>query len=433
MRIVVVGLGYVGVTAAACLTKQGHVVCGVDVNPEKVEAINSGVSPIVEPGIDDMLASAVAQRRLSAQTSIPPLLGVDLVVVCVGTPSAADGAHNMSYIAESTRQIAVAARAATAKVTVAYRSTVRPGSMENFVAPLFRSSLGEDWASTIELVYNPEFLRESTAVEDYFNPPRVVVGTADGRGSCVMTQLNQDISAPVFLTRFREAEVTKFIDNSWHAVKVTFANEFGRVCAANGVDADIAHSIFVSDTKLNISNYYTRPGSPFGGSCLPKDVRAMQYLARVGGIEVELLDSVIKSNESHKRFQFSRVRAAAEPGAKVLVVGLAFKAGTDDLRESPHVSLVADLLAAGYRVDVLDPAVRASMLVGQNLATALTILPQLHDIIVDIDKATECVYDVAVINHGSCVPEGVIARTLIDLQRVQDSLPALGGEPGRDS
>lgn len=420
MNIVIVGLGYVGVTAVACLTEQGHTVCGVDVNVDKVAAIAAGESPIVEPRVGDMLAAAVSANRLTAQTSVPGLDDVDLVIVCVGTPSAADGAHNMSYIAESTRQIAAAARDASSRVTVAYRSTVRPGTMEEFVTPLFRASLGDDWASLVELVYNPEFLRESTAVDDYFSPPRIVIGTADGNPSVAMTRLHEGIQAPTFETRFREAEITKFIDNSWHAVKVAFANEFGRVCAAYDVDADTAHSIFISDTKLNISPYYTRPGGAFGGSCLPKDVRAMQYLAGSAGLEVELLNSVIRSNESHKNFQAARVKAAAEPGARILVVGLAFKVGTDDLRESPHVDLVAELVDAGYDVDVLDPAVHASMLVGQNLAAALTLLPRLQDILIDAATASARTYDLLVVNHGSGVPVDVTARATVDLRRVQN-------------
>lgn len=401
LKIVIVGLGYVGVTAAACISSQGHSVIGVDVNEEKVQRINDGESPIVEPEVGDHIAAAVADGRLRASSALPKLDDVDLIVVCVGTPSAVDGSHNMTFIAESTRQIARAASQTDKKITVAFRSTFRPGTTEDLIAPIFREIVGPDFSSQIELVYNPEFLRESTAVADYFRPPKIVIGTDQAQQSSVMDRLHDGIDAKVFVTGFREAEITKFVDNSWHAVKVAFANEVGRICAAYGVESQTAHQIFISDTKLNISAYYTRPGGAFGGSCLPKDVRAMQHIAEAASVETQLIASLLDSNGSHKRFQLSRVVEVAVPGSRILVAGLAFKAGTDDLRESPNVLLVAQLLELGFNVRIYDPYVHTSALVGQNLGHIMTELPSLRELLITDEEIRSSDFDLVVINNAS--------------------------------
>jgi len=420
VKAVIIGLGYVGVTAAACLSAQRHTVIGVDINEQKVASINDGRSPIVEEGVEALISEGRASGRLSASSVIPPLDDVDIVIVCVGTPSAVDGSHNMGHIAESARQIAHSAARTTAPLTVAFRSTFRPGTTQELIAPIFRDVVGPDFADRIELVYNPEFLRESSAVHDYFHPPKIVIGTEGGVHSETMARLHEGIEAPVFEVGIREAEITKFIDNSWHATKVAFANEVGRICAAYDVDASVAHAIFVADTKLNISAYYTRPGGAFGGSCLPKDVRAMQYIARAADVKVELLDSLLTSNESHKSFQLARVTAAAPAGARVLVVGLAFKPGTDDMRESPHVALVAQLIEHGYRVRIYDPAVRTSALIGQNLGYILSQLPALHELLISAEDVDADQYDLVVCNNAHIadleLPE---ALPVIDLRRVR--------------
>jgi GDP-mannose 6-dehydrogenase len=419
LDVVVVGLGYVGVTAAACIASAGHRVTGIDVSEEKVAAIASGKSPITEPGVEELIANAVAAGRLHAAQQLPSLDDCDVVLVCVGTPSAPDGSHNMGYIVEASRQIAARIGEGSGEsVTVAYRSTFRPGTTEMLIAPLFEEVLGNDFASRVELVYNPEFLRESTAVSDYFAPPKIVLGTAGSRPSARMRRLHEGIEAATFEVGYREAEVTKFVDNSWHAVKVAFANEVGRICAAYGVAADVAHSIFVADTKLNISPYYTRPGGAFGGSCLPKDVRAMQSIARTAGVEVQLIDSLISSNEAHKSFQLERVRGSVPQGGSILVAGLAFKAGTDDLRESPNVTLVADLIAEGFLVEVFDPDVQHSTLVGQNLGYVLNLLPNLRGILVSAEEAHARKYDLIVANNawGSALADHPSPR--LDLHRI---------------
>ncbi|MBF9032136.1 nucleotide sugar dehydrogenase [Rhodobacterales bacterium HKCCE3408] len=416
MKVVIFGLGYVGFTAACCIASQGHEVVGVDVSRRKVDEINAGKTPIVEPQVADMLAEGLAQGRISARTEIGDALdGATLAIVCVGTPSATDGGHNMGYVADVTRQIAQALKGAGqgAPLTVAYRSTFRPGTCEGLVQPIFASILGPD--APVEIVYNPEFLREGSAVKDYFEPPKIVIGTADGRSSAAMEALHEGIEAQVFHVGFREAEITKFVDNTWHAVKVAFANEIGRTCLALGVSASQVHKIFVSDTKLNISPYYTRPGGAFGGSCLPKDVRALAHIGADTGANLPLVDSLLRSNEAHKHRLFEYAVEGLAPGARVLMAGLAFKAGTDDLRESPNVDLARKLLTAGFRLEIFDPAIRADMLVGANLGYAYSQLPELEQLLVTKDHAEAGGYDRVIVNNATAKALDLTGAEIRDL------------------
>lgn len=420
MKIAVLGLGYVGCTAVACIASQGHQVVGIDVNTKKVDMIAAGRSPIREPGIDELLASAHAEGRLSAVTEIGNEIDdADIAIVCVGTPSGTDGAHNMSYIVQVTRQIAAAIKPGrTRRLTVAYRSTMRPGTIDQIIAQIFRAALGDDYAKVIELVYNPEFLREATAIEDYFHPPKIVIGTIDGQPSANMEALHAGIEAPVFHVGVREAEITKFVDNSWHAVKVAFANEVGRVCELLDISAAQVHSIFVSDTKLNISPYYTRPGGAFGGSCLPKDVRALQHIGADVGANTHLIDSLMRSNEAHKHHQFSMVNRDLKPGSKVLLAGLAFKADTDDLRESPAVDMARKLLEAGHTLHVYDPGLTPESLVGQNLGYAYAYLPMIDLLLVDKQTAESTRYDLVVATNRIVRELSLNGTPVIDISKI---------------
>lgn len=395
MKVAIFGLGYVGFTAMCCIARDGHSVIGFDVNESKVKAINQGRCPIVEPELDEMLADGLAAGRLQAYTQIGERLAdCELAIVCVGTPSAPDGSHNMTHIAEVSRQIAAAIEPTRAMpLTVAYRSTFRPGTIEGLIAPIFRAELGAETERLIELVYNPEFLRESSAVKDYFAPPKIVIGTHDGRPSERLEILNRHLDAPTFHVRFGEAELTKFVDNTWHAVKVAYANEIGRVCLQLGLSAAQVHEIFVSDTKLNISPYYTRPGGAFGGSCLPKDVRALQSIAADCGAGTPVIDALLRSNEAHKYRLFQLATQGLQPGASILLAGLAFKARTDDLRESPNVDLARALLREGYALDIFDPAIDATKLVGANLGYAYTQLPTLSRLLVSRETVGAKRYD----------------------------------------
>jgi GDP-mannose 6-dehydrogenase len=403
MKIAIFGLGYVGLTGAGCLVKEGHSIIGVEPHEDKIKMILSGHSPIYEPGLDDLLAQGLAESRLKVVTQVGSLLAdCDMALVCVGTPSASDGSHNMTYIAEVSRQIAMAVdRDRSRPLTVIYRSTVRPGSIDELIAPIFKAHLGGDFRKIVELVYNPEFLRESVAIKDYFNPPKIVVGTHDGLPSERMTELYANISAPMFVTGYREAEFTKFVDNTWHAVKVAFANEIGRVCVQLDISAQKVHEIFISDRKLNISPYYTRPGGAFGGSCLPKDVRALVHISEEVGAFNHLVDSLLRSNEAHKRFLFDYVTRDLPPKARILMLGLAFKAESDDLRESPQLNLAHRLITSGYQLNIFDPAVKPTQLLGQNMGYAFSHLPSISDLMVDRDVAEGSEYDLVIDTNGT--------------------------------
>lgn len=420
MKIAIYGLGYVGLTAAACLTKDGHHVVGVDVSDDKVAKVNEGVSPIAEPGLEELLKNALAEGLLSATTS--PGRSVDdcdMAIVCVGTPSAPDGSHNMSFIAEVSRQIATSVnRGRSRPLTVVYRSTIRPGTMEGLISPIFATILGVDFENLIELVYNPEFLRESVAIKDYFNPPKIVIGTKDGGRSANMDGLHENIKAPIFYTAFKEAEFTKFVDNTWHAVKVAYSNEIGRVCVELGISAMKVHEIFVSDTKLNISPYYMRPGGAFGGSCLPKDVRALQYMASDLGANASLIDSIIRTNEAHKHFLYEYSVSNVASGGAVLLVGLSFKANSDDLRESPNVDMARKLLAAGYKLSVYDPSLVPSQLVGQNLGYAYSQLPTIGNLLVSREVAESKDWDLVIDANGGAASLDLKARKRISTNTI---------------
>lgn len=395
MKIAIFGLGYVGFTAMCCIASEGHLVIGFDVSETKVTQINAGQSPITEPGVAELLTTGIAAGNIAAFTEIGRHLDdCDLAIVCVGTPSAPDGSHNMTYIAEVTRQIAKAIPLdRKTPLTIAYRSTIRPGTVEGLIEPILVSELGDAFDRLVELVYNPEFLRESSAVRDFREPPKVVIGTKNAQVSPRMEELNKNISAPTFYVPLGEAELTKFVDNTWHAVKVAFANEIGRVCMQLGLSATKVHEIFVSDTKLNISPYYTRPGGAFGGSCLPKDVRALQYIAADCGANTHMIDALLRSNEAHKYRLYERATENLEPGASVLLAGLAFKAHTDDLRESPNIDLARNLLKDGYKVSIFDPAIDATKLVGANLGYAYTQIPTLRKLLISKDTAESQQYD----------------------------------------
>lgn len=403
MKIAIFGLGYVGFTAMCCIAREGHQVVGIDVNPEKVSGILAGTAPIKEPGVNEMLIQGLADGLIYAVTSpVGELDDCDMAIVCVGTPSGADGGHDMRYIIDVTRQIAGELKPGRAQpLTVAFRSTIRPGTLDELIHPIFKARLGDRADDLVELVYNPEFLREATAVHDYFHPPKIVVGTRDAQPCANMDALNANLDAPVFYVGYRESEITKFVDNTWHAVKVAYANEIGRVCMALDISATKVHEIFVSDTKLNISPYYTRPGGAFGGSCLPKDVRALQRIAADTGANTYLVDSLLRSNEAHKYALFRAATDGLAPGARVLVVGLAFKARTDDLRESPNVDLVRMMLSAGFDVLVYDPAVDAAQLVGANLGYVYTRIPRLEALLISAEVAETGTFDRIILTNAT--------------------------------
>lgn len=416
MKIAVFGLGYVGMTAAACLAKQGHEVMGIDVSDEKVAIVNAGKSPITEPGLDELVARTVRKGLLTATKDASRLLDdCAMAMVCVGTPSTPDGSHNMSFVVDVSHQIAQSIGSARAKpLTVAFRSTMRPGTIEELVLPIFEDEL-RDRIDLVELVYWPEFLRESVAIDDFFNPPKIVIGTKHGERCATLDEVNARIEAPVFHTTYRAAEMTKFVDNAFHAMKVVFANEIGRVCDRLGISATTVHKIFTSDTKLNISPYYLRPGCAFGGSCLPKDVRALQHIASDVGAHTHLVDSLLRSNDAHKTFLFENCLKAVPAGGHVLMLGLAFKENSDDLRESPNIDLARKFLQSHIHLSIYDPHVEPSKLLGQNLGYAFSNLPALRKLLVPRSVAESELFDLVVDTRGWAKSMALRTKWIIDV------------------
>lgn len=367
------GLGYVGTTTAACLLNDGHHVYGIDINPGKVQAVTEGRSPVVERDIESMLEAGLAAGRLLGGPSPAPWLDrLDLVMICVGTPSRADGKLDLVHLLEVTRQLGrrLADRRADAPLLLVFRSTMAPGTMERLILPTLEAAAGEAPGRLYEVAFNPEFLRKSTAVKDYYAPPKIVVGERHPGASRRLMGIYDGLEAPLFEVGFIEAEMVKFVDNSFHALKVAFANEIGRVAVARGIDPQRVADMFLADTKLNISPAYLRPGGPFGGSCLPKDLGAMLALAREVGVHAPLLGGARESNAVHTAWLAQKVRARLAPPGPVLLMGLSFKAGTDDLRNSPLLELAEALLDLGYDLRVFDPDLDPERLIGVNFALA---------------------------------------------------------------
>lgn len=386
MKVVVLGLGYVGSTVAACLLKSGHTVVGIDISEAKVDKVRRGLSPIVEPDVGELLAAGRADGRLFSDTTPEPhLLTADLTFVCVGTPSENDGSLVLTHVQNAMRQVGTAIRhraAARGPLICVVRSTIPPGTMERVAIPALMRAAGGAPADSFEIAFNPEFLREGTAVSDFFNPPKIVIGERFKGATHRLRGIYDGMEAPLFEVSFSVAEFIKLADNSFHALKVAFANEIGRLCLEAQVDPQKVMDIFVSDTKLNLSPYYLRPGGPFGGSCLPKDIRALAALGRQAGVRIPLLEATLPSNETHKAYLAQRVMTFVPPGSRILQLGLTFKTNTGDLRESPLVHLASTLLREGYDIRIYEPHLSLSDLTEEQRADINGKLPDLSNLLV---------------------------------------------------
>lgn len=367
MRISIFGLGYVGCVSAGCLTKDGHTVIGVDVVPSKVDRIDRGLATVVEAGIDELLAEAQQAGKLFATTDVKSAVhGTDVSIVCVGTPSRADGSLDMIAVEKTVENIGNALKTKEDHHVVIMRSTVPPGTVDTMVKNTLLELSGKT-EDEITLILVPEFLREGTAVKDYFDPPMVVVGcddTCNAKAEDVISELFGGMADKTYWLKLREAELLKSVCNVFHALKVTFGNEIGALCQSLGIDGRRVMGTMVKDTVLNISPAYLRPGMPFGGSCLPKDLRSTVAVARSQAVNVPLLESILASNDAQKL----RGLEAIKPNGyrQIGLDGLAFKSGTDDLRESPMVEIAEYLIGKGYDLKILDGAVRTSQLTGAN-------------------------------------------------------------------
>lgn len=382
LRIAIFGLGYVGVVSAACLARDGHTVVGVDPNIVKVDLLRQGKSPIVEPGLDALIAAAVASGRLVAGTDYASPVGAcEVLMVCVGTPGQGNGSLDLTYVRRVAQQIGEQLAGSAAYKVVVIRSTLLPGSMQSVVIPALEQHSRRDAGRDFGVCINPEFLREGTAINDYDHPPKTVIGASDERAAGIVRELYAALTAPLVLTDLRTAEMVKYIDNSWHALKVTFANEVGRLCKAMGIDARLAMRLFCMDTKLNVSSAYLRPGFAFGGSCLPKDVRALTYQGRLLDVDTPVLGAILASNQIHIAHALSMIRATGK--RRIGLLGLSFKEGTDDLRESAVVTLAEQLIGKGYELKVYDRNVRLASLMGANRDYILNHIPHIGRLLVD--------------------------------------------------
>ncbi|HEX5888244.1 MAG TPA: nucleotide sugar dehydrogenase, partial [Pyrinomonadaceae bacterium] len=365
MRISIFGIGYVGCVSAACFARAGHEVIGVDVNPTKVEIINSGASPIVEPGIGELIRDVVKEGKLSATTDTAHAVkSTDISLVCVGTPSKPNGSLDLGHVARVCEQIGAAMADKSERHTVVIRSTMLPGSIESVAEPAIESTSGKKAGKDFGLAVNPEFLREGTSLKDFYAPPFTLIGTDDEETAKIVSQLYSGIDAPVFTTSMKTAEMVKYVCNCFHALKVSFANEIGNICKALELDSHEVMNVFCADTKLNLSSYYLKPAFAFGGSCLPKDLRAVTYKAKELDVEVPLLTAISLTN----RLQIERaLDMVLRTGKKRIgILGFSFKAGTDDLRESPMVTLIETLIGKGLDLVIYDRDVSLARLFGSN-------------------------------------------------------------------
>ncbi|MEQ8659910.1 MAG: UDP-glucose/GDP-mannose dehydrogenase family protein [Gammaproteobacteria bacterium] len=428
MRIAVFGLGYVGAVCSACLAHSGHEVVGVDVAADKVALINDGCSPIVERDLPEMIAETVASGRLRASTDARAAVAAsEISFICVGTPSGDDGQPNLAHVRSVCADIGRGLAASTAYHVVVMRSTVLPGTVRKLVIPLLEEASGKVAGRDFGVASNPEFLRESSAIHDYHHPPKTVIGEFDARAAETLAALYGALDAPLVRIPLEAAEMVKFTDNAWHAAKVAFANEIGNICKAVGVDGHTVMDVFCQDRKLNISPAYLRPGFAFGGSCLPKDLRALCHAAAGLALPTPLLGALLPSNEAQITHAFELVRA--RPGRRVSLLGLSFKAGTDDLRESPLVELARRLDGAGYDVRIYDRNVVTERLTGANREYVLARLPALATMLVAELDAALAHGEVLVIGNSAAEFAGLPARlqpgqSLVDLVRVS---PATSG------
>ncbi len=402
MKLSVFGIGYVGCVSAACFAKEGHDVTGVDVNPTKVEIINKGNSPIIEPGIGELMKEAVASRRLRATTSAAEAVNnSEVSLVCVGTPSNSNGSLDLRYVTRVCEEIGAALRTKQERHVVIMRSTMLPGTIENVLVPALEKASGKMAGADFGVCINPEFLREGSSLKDFYAPPFTIIGADDETAAAVVRALYANIDAPLFVTTLKTAEMVKYVCNSFHALKVGFANEVGNICKALAIDSHVVMDIFCQDTKLNLSPYYLKPGFAFGGSCLPKDLRAINYKAKELDVEVLLLSAVLPSN----RLQIERaVDMVVSTGEKRIgVLGFSFKAGTDDLRESPMVSLIETLIGKGYQLSIYDRDVSLARLFGANKEYIEREIPHISQLM--RDSLQEVLEDSDVLIIGNEAPE----------------------------
>jgi len=434
MKLSIFGIGYVGCISAACLAGGGHSVIGVDVNPTKVRILNDGTSPIVEEGIAELIDEVVKAGRLRATTdTLDAVANSEISLVCVGTPSNQNGSLDLRHVKNVCEQVGSALQTLQKYHTVVIRSTMLPGTIENLVVPTLQKHSGLQPGRDFGVCINPEFLREGTSLKDFYAPPFTLVGADDEQTATMVQSLYSNIDAPMFVTSVKTAEMVKYVCNCFHALKVSFANEIGNICKALGIDSHEVMNVFCQDRKLNLSSYYLKPGFAFGGSCLPKDLRAMNYKAKELDVEVPVLSAILPSN----RLQVERaVQMVLKTGKKrVGVLGFSFKAGTDDLRESPIVVLIETLIGKGLHLAIYDRDVSLARLFGANKEYIEREIPHISQLMWSSIKEVVNYSEVLVIGNKTDEFQGLKAQlkqgqVVLDLVRLFARNPNDGSYQG---
>ena len=424
MKVSIFGLGYVGTVSAGCLAKEGHKIIGVDPIKTKVQLINSGKSPIIERDIYEIITEAVNTGQLRAtDDTVQAIRDTELSFVCVGTPGQINGNLDLTHVRNVCEQIGHALKCKSTRHTVVIRSTILPGTMRRMVIPVLEENSGKKASTDFGVCNNPEFLREGSAVADFTFPSKTVIGELDRASGDTVAALYAKLDAPLMRTDIETAEMIKYIDNSWHALKIGFANEIGNLCKSFSIDAHKAMDIFCQDKKLNISPAYLKPGFAFGGSCLPKDLRALAYSAKLHDLELPILNSILPSNE----LQVSRgLQLIMEKGHKrVGILGFSFKEGTDDLRESPMIEIIERLTGKGYDLRIYDKNVQVARLVGANRDFILNRIPHISKLMVDNVDAILQHAETIVIGNKSAEFESVpqklrTGQCLVDFVRISN-------------
>src|SRR5438034_3781015 len=365
MKISIFGLGYVGSVTAACLAETGHEVWGIDVSADKVAMVNAGKSPVIEPRVEEMMSRAIQRGMLRATTDPrAAVAATELTLVCVGTPSLPNGSTDLSAMLDVSGQIGAALAEKSSRHCVVFRSTVPPGTVRRTLIPAVERASRRSVDRDFDVCMHPEFLREGTAVKDFYDPPFIVIGEATASGGDLVARMYDGLAAPIERTTYEVAELLKYSCNAFHALKVAFANEMGTLAKSLGVDGHRVMQLFALDKKLNVSPAYLKPGFAFGGSCLPKDLRLLMYAARQNDLALPLLGSIMESNRLHLERTLQRILATGEK--RIGMLGLSFKVGTDDLRESPSVALIEVLIGKGFQVKIYDPDVMLARIFGSN-------------------------------------------------------------------
>lgn len=406
MKISIFGLGYVGCVSLGCLAQNGHQVIGVDVNEKKVELINRGMPTIIEKDIDKIIAQQQSEGRIRATLDYREAVGeTDVSIICVGTPSTEAGSLNLDFIYETARQIAEVLKTKKGYHLIAIRSTVLPGT-NKAVCGIIKKVSGLQSGVGFEVVSNPEFLREGSAVQDYYNPPFTLVGSDSEKALCIMRDIYARVNGEFVESSIAAAEIIKYVNNSFHALKITFANEVGNICKRLGIDSHEVMKLFCQDKQLNISSYYFKPGFAYGGSCLPKDLKALKTLAHDYELVSPVLESIENSNQNHIKMATKLLMAK---GAKrVAILGVAFKEGTDDLRYSPILQVIEKLLSIGCEVRVHDPYVNKALLIGANKAHIDESLPFLVDLMRETEQEIVEWAELVVINRKSASDDDMV-------------------------